>query len=59
MVQLHRVLRSWAFYQGKKSSSIHVHVNNVSVTFIYIIESVDSISRDEQDVPLTQYITNA
>ena len=24
-----------------------------------IIESVDSISRDEQDVPLTQYITNA
>ena len=34
-------------------------------TIIYIIESVDfiesidSISRDEQDVPLTQYITNA
>ena len=27
--------------------------------YIYIIESVDSISRDEQDVPLTQYITNA
>ena len=26
---------------------------------IYIIESVDSISRDERDVPLTQYITNA
>ena len=25
----------------------------------YIIESVDSISRDERDVPLTQYITNA
>ena len=25
----------------------------------YIIESVDSISRDELDVPLTQYITNA
>ena len=24
-----------------------------------IIESVDSISRDEWDVPLTQYITNA
>ena len=24
-----------------------------------IIESVDSISRDERDVPLTQYITNA
>ena len=28
-------------------------------SFIYIIESVDSISRDERDVPLTQYITNA
>ena len=26
--------------------------------YIYIIESVDSISRDERDAPLTQYITN-
>ena len=26
---------------------------------VEIIESIDSISRDEQDVPLTQYITNA
>ena len=26
---------------------------------VYIIESVDSISRDERDAPLTQYITNA
>ena len=26
---------------------------------VVIIESVDSISRDERDVPLTQYITNA
>ena len=26
---------------------------------MYIIESVDSISRDEPDSPLTQYITNA
>ena len=24
-----------------------------------VIESIDSISRDERDVPLTQYITNA
>ena len=33
----------------------------VSVLFCSssIIESVDSISRDERDVPLTQYITNA
>ena len=27
--------------------------------YIYIIESVDSISRDEPDSPLMQYITNA
>ena len=27
--------------------------------YICIIESIDSISRDERDVPLTQYITNA
>ena len=27
--------------------------------FKYIIELVDSVSRDERDVPLTQYITNA
>ena len=27
--------------------------------YISIIESVDSISRDEPDSPLTQYITNA
>ena len=27
--------------------------------FRIIIESIDSISRDELDVPLTQYITNA
>ena len=26
---------------------------------LYIIELVDSISRDERDSPLTQYITNA
>ena len=25
----------------------------------HIIESVDTISRDERDAPLTQYITNA
>ena len=30
-----------------------------SVDSISIIESVHSISRDERDVPLTQYITNA
>ena len=34
-------------------------VNIILVDCIHIIESVDSISRDERDVPLTQYITNA
>ena len=29
------------------------------IYYTVIIESVDSISRDELDVPLTQYITNA
>ena len=32
---------------------------NTDCIYYYIIESVDSISRDERDVPLTQYITNA
>ena len=27
--------------------------------FFYSVESVDSISRDERDAPLKQYITNA
>ena len=37
------------------ASMYHIYI------YIYIIESVDSISRDEGlgDVPLTQYITNA
>ena len=32
----------------------------LGLNLVYIIiESVDSISRDERDAPLTQYITNA
>ena len=31
----------------------------IDIAYIPIIESVDSISGDEPDVPLTQYITNA
>ena len=48
---------------------MHMHVLFVNTTCVelflgalvihVIIESVDSISRDERDVPLTQYITNA
>ena len=39
----------------------HTYDNVISciIIYIYIIESVDSISRDEPDSPLTQYITNA
>ena len=34
--------------------------NNYSNNYLtFIIETVDSISRDEPDSPLTQYITNA
>ena len=33
--------------------------NAVCIIESVVIESVDSISRDERDVPLTQYITNA
>ena len=29
------------------------------MVWLYIIESVDSINRDERDSPLTQYNTNA
>ena len=36
-----------------------IKIKNKSNLLIFIIESVDSISRDERDAPLTQYITNA
>ena len=36
----------------------HTHTHTLT-TAIYIIESVDYISWDERDAPLTQYITNA
>ena len=34
------------------------HVLEVLTCSVYIIESVDSISKDERGFPLTQYITN-
>ena len=40
---------SWLFCMGRRL----LHNN-----FLVIIESVDSISRDERGFPLTQYITN-
>ena len=35
------------------------YICTILLSAVYIIESVDSISRDERDSPLTQYITNA
>ena len=37
----------------------YVYVCMYNINYVCIIESVDSISRDERDVPLTHYITNA
>ena len=47
------VSRRWMWVESMGVASGFVVVRR------YIIESVDSISRDERDVPLTQYITNA
>ena len=41
-----------------KQSEPFGEVNGITVS-VNIIELVDSISRDERDSPLTQYITNA
>ena len=38
---------------------ISLDIHYMQCNLLYIIESVDSISRDEPDSPLTQYITNA
>ena len=40
-------------------ASLHFVLFFKCFSFLYIIESVDSISRDERDARLTQYITNA
>ena len=41
--------------------TVYCNIESVDsiIESVDFIESVDSISRDEQDVPLTQYITNA
>ena len=45
------------FYSTIRHNFYHIIIE--SVDSIIILESIDSISRDELDVPLTQYITNA
>ena len=51
------------YLAGAIQAFIMYCVNGTSRSSLLIesvyIESVDSISRDERDVPLTQYITNA
>ena len=42
---------------GASLSEPHL-VHSMLALSIYIIESVDSISKDERGFPLTQYITN-
>ena len=42
-----------------KSSCDFKGMSPLIIFVIIIIESVDSISRDERDAPFTQYITNA
>ena len=49
-----------SIYKSEKERLLtNEQTNNSCPRALYIIESVDSISRDERDVPLTQYITNA
>ena len=43
---------------SEANSLLAIHVNGSS-RYLIIIGSVDSISRDERDASLTQYITNA
>ena len=44
---------------GVYNFSVKNDYSYIQYMYICIIESVHSISRDEQDAPLTQYITNA
>ena len=47
------------YRDGRKKIYIIKNILKIKKLNKYIIESTDSISRDERDVPLTQYITNA
>ena len=38
--------------------TVQFHLSSYVSTLCVIIESVDSIIKDERDLPLTQYITN-
>ena len=66
IVYLARDIPAFVMYcvNGESGSSLLIEsidcmIATIIILCIIIIESVDSISRDERDVPLTQYITNA
>ena len=44
---------------GASRSSLLIESTDSKTVTVTVLESVDSISRDERDAPLTQYITNA
>ena len=46
-------------FMGASATDLQVMFMSCIIESVDFIESIDSISRDEQDVPLTQYITNA
>ena len=49
------------YWNIRIENTLHAYVLNEHTSMkneLYIIESVDSISRDERGFPLTQYITN-
>ena len=54
---LARAIQAFVMYcvNGTSCSSLLIESTD---SMIYIIESVDSISRDDPDSPLTHYITN-
>ena len=59
-----KVVFMYCIYLGSSCMVMFIYCIRVFYVCVHalclnIIESVDSISRDEQDVPLTQYITNA
>ena len=60
MGTLHCTLENRAdLYVNKCQKIRHYRARSTEERRRRIIESVDSISRDEPDAPLTQYITNA
>ena len=60
-VYVARVIAAVVMYcvNGANRSSLLIESTDSKTVTVTVLESVDSISRDERDAPLTQYITNA